>query len=112
MAETARYTPLASSARTTSGQSAGLELFLYEEAIFFLNVTAVSGTTPTLDVSLDYSPDGTNWFPSGIVFTQITADAMQLKTITTFGRFVRINYVIGGTTPSFTFIMDVVAKNF
>jgi hypothetical protein len=73
-----------------------------------LNVTAASGTTPTLDVVLEDSIDGTNWNTIG-TFSQKTAVAREVLNIQTpFFARLRARYTIGGTTPSFTF--DVKAQ--
>ena len=84
-----------------------------------LNVTAVSGASPTLVAKLQFSPDGgTTWidydakattasitatgayilkfFPG---CTEVANSAIGLPVPRTF----RLHYTIGGTTPSFTF---------
>lgn len=67
-----------------------------------LDVTAASGTSPTLDVTVQGSKDGsTNFYTLG-TFAQKTAVSNEFKAFLT-DRFVRISYVIAGTTPSFTF---------
>jgi hypothetical protein len=66
-------------------------------------VTAVSGTNPTLDVSIEESDDnGTNWFKV-YDFPRITAVGMYRSPILRM-RGTRVRYVqtVGGTTPSFT----------
>jgi hypothetical protein len=66
-------------------------------------VTAVSGTNPTLDVSIEESDDnGTNWFKV-YDFPRITAVGMyRSPTIRMRGTRVRYVQTVGGTTPSFT----------
>lgn len=65
-------------------------------------VTVVSGTTPTLDVVVQESDDGTNWFDV-YHFPRITATGMyRSPKITLKGRQVRYVQTVGGTTPSFT----------
>lgn len=96
-----------SAARTTTGNSGaqasekGLQMNLLVE------VTAASGTSPTLLFSVEWSMDGTNF---GQVDT--TADAFAsittgpTRTIKQFpirAPFYRLVWTIGGTTPSFTF---------
>lgn len=66
-------------------------------------VTAVSGTNPTLDVTIQESDDaGTNWFNT-YSFPRITANGSYRSPILQV-RGNRIRYVqtVGGTTPSFT----------
>ena len=66
-------------------------------------VTVVSGTTPTLDVSIEESDDtGTNWFKV-YDFPRITAVGMYRSPVITLnGNRVRYVQTVGGTTPSFT----------
>lgn len=71
-----------------------------------LAVTAASGTTPTLDVVIEDSLDGTNWNTIG-TFTQKTTTSREVINITTpFADKVRARWTIAGTTPSFTFAID------
>ena len=66
-------------------------------------VTAVTGTTPTLDVSIEESDDGgTNWFKV-YDFPRITATGMyRSPKLPLTGNRVRYVQTVGGTTPSFT----------
>jgi hypothetical protein len=70
---------------------------------FQLNVTAASGTSPTLDVVVEDTLDGTNWNTVG-TFAQRTAAGRQVIDITSpFSGRLRVRWTIGGTAPSFTF---------
>jgi hypothetical protein len=97
-------TAAASAARTTSGNSGALTGFGdWSKFRAQLNVTAASGTTPTLDVVVEDSFDGTNW-NTVATFTQKTAAAVQAVDVS--GQFtdqLRVRWTIGGGTPSFTF---------
>lgn len=66
-------------------------------------VTAVTGTTPTLDVSIEESDDsGTSWFKV-YDFPRITATGVyRSPVIPLTGNRVRYVQTVGGTTPSFT----------
>ena len=65
-------------------------------------VSAASGTTPTLDIVVEDTLDGVNFFVVG-TFTQITAAASQAVNVTSpFCERLRLRYTLGGTTPSFT----------
>ena len=66
-------------------------------------VTAVSGTTPTLDVVIQESDDtGTNWFDVWH-FPRITATGMYRSPVLPLtGNRIRYVQTVGGTTPSFT----------
>jgi hypothetical protein len=97
-------TPVASAARTTTGNSGILTNFgSFKTIRAQLDVTAASGTTPTLDVVIEDTLDGVNFNTIG-TFTQRTSAGRQVIDITTpFSDSVRIRWTIGGTTPSFTF---------
>lgn len=100
---------VASAAKTTSGNT-GVLPNSYANAKTLraqLNVTAASGTTPTLDVVIEDTLDGgANWNAIG-TFTQKTAAAREVINITIpFSDSLRVRWTVGGTTPSFTFAVD------
>jgi hypothetical protein len=66
-------------------------------------VTAVTGTNPTLDVTIEESDDaGTNWFRV-YDFPRITATGIyRSPKLPLTGNRVRYVQTVGGTTPSFT----------
>lgn len=101
----------ASAARTATGQTSGVDLGPFDESIVLLNVTAASGTGPTLDVKIQTSDDNSDWYDLGSSFSQITAVSKPaaLK-LTNFGKYIRAVYTIGGTSPSFTFTIKLVSK--
>lgn len=75
-----------------------------------LAVTAASGTSPTLDVTIEDSLDGTNWNTVG-TFAQKTATGSEVINITSpFARRLRVKYVVAGTAPSFTFSVKAVSR--
>lgn len=96
----------ASAARTTTGNSGAQ---LAEKALFLnllVEVTASSGTTPTLDFTVEWSMDGTNFGVGQAAdsFTQITAATVRVaKQFAVKAPFYRLVWTIAGTTPSFTF---------
>jgi hypothetical protein len=95
-----------SSARTTSGQSAGDGLTDNSALLaVVVNVTAVSGTSPSLTIGVQWSADGTVWADADPVdvFTAITAAGVKAKTFQRKGPMHRITWAITGTSPSFTF---------
>ena len=80
------------------------------EVLAQLNVTVVSGTNPTLDVLVQESLDGTNWYTL-IAFTQATATGLELKKAANPGRYIRAKWTIGGTdTPTFTFSVEFLER--
>jgi hypothetical protein len=99
-------TVITSAARTASGQSASLQCGQTPVIALLANVTAVSGTTPTLTISVEWSPDGgSTWASADPVdaFTQITAATNVAKQFRCKSNVYRVVFTIGGTTPSFTF---------
>ena len=92
--------------------SNAIDLAYFSEVIAFLNVTAHAGTSPTLDVSFEISPDGKTWVASGDAFTQVTtADSLTFKKFTAnFGKWVRAKLVTGGTNPAYTLSLYLVVK--
>lgn len=111
--ESAARTATAESKRQGSGDYAG--------GIFTLNVTAVSGTAPTLDVKLQHRDAATGNFIDipGASFAQRTtagADTLILypsvgtvanrSVSSVLGDEFRAVATIAGTTPSFTFSLS------
>ena len=94
-----------SAARTASGDAPAQ--VADSEMRVQLNVTAVSGTTPTLNVVIEDTLDGVNWNTVG-TFAQRTAAGREVINLTApSAAQKRVRWTIGGTTPSFTF--DVIA---
>lgn len=101
----APYTPVASAARTTSGNSGSLDA---DEKVLNLlvNVSAVSGTSPSMALSILWSNNGTDFHDAdgtADTFAAITAASKKVKQFTVKGAYYRIDWAITGTTPSFTF---------
>lgn len=70
-------------------------------------VTAVSGTTPTLDGKIQHSDDNSAFTDLAVVLAgQITATGEYFIPFETSKRYVRFVATIGGTTPSFTYQVD------
>lgn len=106
---------VASAAHIVTGQSAAIPCGgnYAAPAVMSLavNVTAVSGTTPTLDLTVEWSTDaGATWYKAQPVdsLTQITAVGTVVKAFTPKAPHFRLVWTIGGTTPSFTFAVDEV----
>jgi hypothetical protein len=101
-----------SAARTTSGsQRLSPGVGDYDRVAIYVNVTAASGTTPTLDLVLEDSPDGgATWFPVATA-PQITATGLRaIRTDLSMHGDLRLSWAIGGTTPSFTFTANFSAQ--
>lgn len=103
----------ASAARTATGNAAQTKNFeKYTKLRTELRVTAASGTTPTLDVKLQDTMDGTNYNDiTGGAFAQKTTTGAEVINVTSlFANQLRVLYTIGGTTPSFTFTVIAHAR--
>jgi hypothetical protein len=99
----------------------GVDVSGYEEALVFLNATAKTGTSPTLDVKIQGSWDGTTYCdfptaaaassPCAFAFAQLTTTGTSMLRISNFGKFIRLAYQVGGTgTPTYTFEVQFVGK--
>lgn len=98
-----------SASRVASGNSGLLESFGAETLDLAVDVTAASGTTPTLDLTLEYSTDGgLTWFAPDPVeaFAQIIAATSVIQRFEPKAKYYRVVWAIAGTTPSFTFAVD------
>ena len=98
----------ASAAATTTGSSTAQRLEAGDELAIELDVTAVSGTTPNLTLSIEWSHDGTTWFLADPpdAMTAVTAVGKRVKEFDVKGGFYRVTWTITGTTPSFTFAVN------
>ncbi len=69
-----------------------------------LDVTAASGTTPSLTVNVQTSYDNgdTDAWRTVASFAAKTGVAKERKSFS-IDRYVRLSYTVSGTTPSFTF---------
>lgn len=104
------YAPAAafvpSAARTSSGVATGVLLPAYGSTVAVqVNVTASSGTTPSMALTVEWSDDSSTWFVADPAepFTAITTTGTAVKTFARKGRFARLRWVLTGTSPSFTF---------
>lgn len=128
---------LASSTQTATANSANIDARWSQlpDIRLILDCTAASGTSPTLDVALQITPDGGTTFFSIQRFAQVTAVATrQLEFSTTrhagqaaseaavadtggalavngiLSKIVRFRWTITATTPSFTFVIYLVGR--
>ena len=100
-------------ARTATGQTSGIDLKDYDgDVVFLLDSAAGTGTSPTLDVTIEDSADNSSFAAiTDAAFTQVTTTASAQKLVVnkdSARRYVRVKYTIGGTTPSFTFSVNAV----
>jgi hypothetical protein len=95
----------ASAAKTASGV---IELDYnpdeYDSVDLYINVTAVSGTTPSMTLTYQTSvDDGTTYFDGTATAAISTVSKTVLSITSKLGSKARLSYAISGTTPSFTF---------
>jgi len=100
-------------ARSATGQTSGIDLKDYDgDVVFLLDSAAGTGTSPTLDVTIEDSADDSSFAAiTDAAFTQVTGTASAQKLVVnkdSARRYVRVKYTIGGTTPSFTFSVNAI----
>jgi len=102
------YLASSSSAKTANGNGNGVAV-VGPNVSCSVNVTAVSGTTPNLVVGLQWSNDSVTWYDAdpADVMTAITATGAKVKQFVAKGNFCRPTWTITGTTPSFTFDVNI-----
>ena len=103
-------TYLASATYTANGDSGAtpLDTTYGSVVVFFLNVTAVSGTSPTLNLYIDIQdPASGNW-ANQYAFPQITAAGLYYQPLQVQSTKYRVRWVLGGVSPSFSFSVGVV----
>lgn len=98
-------------ARTATGNSGAIYGFGPASTLRVqLDVTAVSGTSPSMTALVEDTLDGTNWNAVG-TFAAKTAAGREVINITTpFSDVIRISWTVTGTSPSFTFAVAAVAQ--
>jgi len=96
-------------ARSSSGQTNSYDFGDASECLVLVNVTAVSGVNPTLDITVQVSYDNSTWHDHTDL-RQIIKAGNYPESITEFGKYVRLSYVIAGTNPSFTFQIKTLRK--
>jgi len=84
---------------------------LWKYADFYLDVSSLSGTSPTLDVNIQaYDPVTGEWTDI-VVFDQVTSPGAQMKVLTAgLGWKVRVKYTIGGTISDCDFKVGAIFK--
>lgn len=92
-----------SAARTANGSGSPYVMGARGTLRLTLAVTAASGTTPSMTVTVETSGDGgSTWYSAG-TFAAKTTTATERKSFSGLDRLVRVSWTITGTTPSFTF---------
>lgn len=94
---------LATVTATSNGSAVDLGAAGTNGAIAHLHVTAASGTSPQLTVTVEHSTTGVGSWSTLATFTAATAAGAERVTVAgTVNRYVRAVFTIAGTSPSFT----------
>ena len=98
--------PLASVTATGTGSATNYGSSTASGGAGTLQVTTVTGTSPTADVKIQHSADNITYADLGITFTQATGRTAERKEVSgTVNQYLRIAYTIGGTSPDFTMVV-------
>jgi hypothetical protein len=104
----ARFKPpgmtLFSGTVTSSGSTADIDVSLYSALEIILKVMAVSGTNPVLNVYIEGRFEATGDYKPLVFQEGITSTGIWYFTINPcVFRYIRVRWLVGGTSPSFTF---------
>lgn len=93
-----------SSAKTANGNSQAYEVSA-DTIAATLEVTAASGTSPTLNVFLEDAPIADGPWTTLATYGQKTGASVEAQRVAngSFHDYVRVRWAVAGTTPSFTF---------
>jgi hypothetical protein len=110
-AETVATGAVASAARTATATGTAFSTADLDSLTGTLTVTVVSGTNPTMDVTLETTADGTNYYTVGAFVQKTAAATADAKIFAPLGSLSRWKWTIGGTdTPTFTFSISATAN--
>lgn len=70
---------------------------------YVVYVSAVAGTSPTLDIDITQCATSGGTYEGGVEFPQITAVGVYRRTGKLTKRYRKVSATIGGTGPSFTY---------
>lgn len=90
--------------RGGQGPSSGISAVVVQ-----FDVTEVSGINPRLDMNIEESMDGENWF-TFLVFSTRISTGNQIMRKSNPAQFVRASWIITGTNPSFTFALSFIRR--
>lgn len=79
----------------------------------FIIVTSASGTAPTIDAKITHSADDST-YADLVTFTQATTATSEVKVVakgTTVNRYLKVEYTLTGTSPSFDVIIGFGRNN-
>lgn len=91
---------------TSAGNTTSIEVGDRHTLRLILAVTAASGTTPSLTVNVQTSPDNSAWYTVGS-FAAKTAVSSESKAFSGLDKYVRLQWgAPSGTTPNFSFTVS------
>lgn len=96
---------------TATGAGSAVPVPPGENVSVFLQVGAVTGTTPSATFEVQWSVDGANWASNDGTadsFAAITATKNVCKTLTSKGSLMRLAWTVTGTTPVFPLVASAV----
>ena len=99
---------------TVNGTAIDLGPGYHSDSLAILTIGAVTGTTPTLDVTIKGSDTSGGSYTTLTTFTQVTASTKiacgRVLRDTGLKRWIKAVATIGGTTPSFTFSVVIMVQ--
>jgi hypothetical protein len=89
---------------TNNGNTDDIDVSIYSALEILLKVTGVGGTNPTLSVYIEGKFEATGDYKHLVFQEVITTTGVWYFTITQLiFRYIRVRWVVGGVSPSFTF---------
>lgn len=95
---------------TATGNSASFDALGFGCVNFFFNITAASGTTPTILIEIQTSDDGTIFATTHSTKQFTGVDTFHVQAVRISGKYYRYSYTVSGTSPSFTITTTNVLK--
>jgi len=102
---------LVNEAITANGKSSNVNISAYLHVFVFIYVSAVSGTSPSMNVYLNAYYSTSNHYVSIASVTNITATGKYYMAASNLAvRYVNVSWTVSGTSPSFTTTITLHAK--
>ena len=103
----------ASAAETATGNSSDIDVSDWTMAVFYLNVSASAGTSPTLDITIEGKDPIAGTYYTIVTFLQkVTTGSERIALVVLTDRTIRGKWTIGGSAgQSFTFSLVGIFKS-
>jgi len=96
---------------TANGESSNVDIYAYIYVFVFIYVSAVSGTSPSMNVYLNAYDSTSGQYVTIASVTDITATGTYYMTASNLAvRYVNVSWTVSGTSPSFTTTITLHAK--